>query len=133
MKHLIILGFLGVLLFGADLNWSHDYKESLQKAQKSNKLVYVLITSDNCKWCRKFEETTLQIESIQKRLYGEFEVVHISRDRHSVPQHFESSPVPRHYFTTAQGDILYSSLGHRQQECFESFMDNAQKKTKTSK
>ncbi len=60
-------------------------------------------------------------------------VVHISRDRYSVPQGFETSPVPRHYFIDSKGEILYSSLGHRQQECFESFMDNAQKKTKTSK
>jgi len=133
MKYFIFLGLFTLSLFGAELNWSHDYEQVRQKAQKSKKPIYLLITSDDCKWCRKFEETTLQIEEVKKRLYSEFEVVHISRDRYSVPQGFETSPVPRHYFIDSKGEILYSSLGHRQQECFESFMDNAQKKTKTSK
>lgn len=133
MKHLILITFLALSLFGADLDWSHDYEQTRQKAQKSQKPIYILITSDDCRWCRKFEETTLQIESVKKRLYSEFEVVHISRDRHEVPKQFETSPVPRHYFTNSSGEILYSSLGHRQEECFESFMDNAQNKTKTTK
>lgn len=133
MKVCITALFLCAGVFGADLDWSHDYIKMQEKAKVSKKPIYVLITSDNCKWCRKFETTTLQIKDIQKRLSSEFEVVHISRDRHKVPSAFETSPVPRHYFTDAEGNILYSSLGHRQQECFESFMDNAQKKIKTSK
>jgi hypothetical protein len=104
-----------------------------EKAKKSEKIIYVLITSQSCQWCRKFEQTTLQDKEITKRLYGEFEVVHISRDKQSVPSQFETSPVPRHYFTDADGNILYSSLGHRGVECFDSFMDNAQSKTKTTK
>lgn len=121
------------VLFGADLPWSHDYEKTEAKAKESQKLIYTFISSDDCRWCRKFEETTLQNKEIQKKLYSEFEVVHISRDRHKVPAMFETSPVPRHYFTDAGGNIIYSSLGHRGEECFESFMDNAQSKTKITK
>jgi hypothetical protein len=133
MKYIIYTIALCTLLFGADLPWSHDYEQMQEKARESKKLIYVFVTSDDCRWCRKFEETTLQSKEIQKRLYGEFEVVHISRDRHKVPTAFETSPVPRHYFTDEQGNIIYSSLGHRGEECFDSFMDNAQSKTKTTK
>ncbi len=133
MKYFIFLGLFTLSLFGAELNWSHDYEQVRQKAQKSKKPIYLLITSDDCKWCRNFLPLTVQyIEKTYAagKIPG---VVHISRDRYSVPQGFETSPVPRHYFIDSKGEILYSSLGHRQQECFESFMDNAQKKTKTSK
>jgi thioredoxin-related protein len=133
MKYLISVLLLSVALFANDLGWSHDYNATVEKAKKSKKLVYTLITSDSCRWCRKFESTTLQNEDIKKRLYEEFEVVHISRDRDEVPAGFETSPVPRHYFTNTKGEILYSSLGHRELECFFSFMDNAQNKNKTSK
>ena len=130
--------FIGALLvwsslFGANLDWSSNYEAAKVKAKANGKLVYVLITSDDCRWCRKFETTTLKNDKILKRLYSEFEVVHISRDKHKVPAAFETSPVPRHYFTDAKGNITYSSLGHRGLECFESFMDNAQSKTKTTK
>jgi len=134
MKYFLFLSvFFLSTLFGANLDWSYDYKAAQAKAKESKKLIYVLITSDDCRWCRKFESTTLQDEKILKRLHSEFEVVHISRDKHKVPAAFETSPVPRHYFTDAQGNIAYSSLGHRGLECFESFMDNAQSKTKTTK
>ena len=133
MRYLLATLLLNAILFGADLNWSSDYESVKEKAKKSEKNIYVLITSKSCQWCRKFENTTLQDREIAKRLYGEFEVVHISRDKHKIPQQFESSPVPRHYFTDAHGNILYSSLGHRGVECFDSFMDNAQSKTKTTK
>lgn len=132
MKQLFIVLLLARLLFGADIDWPSDYKQALIEAQKENKLVYVFITSDNCKWCRKFEKTTLQIDAIKERLHKEFVAIHLSRDRDEIPKQFETAPVPRHYFTNAQGEILYSSLGHRGEECFDSFMDNAQNRLKVS-
>ena len=132
MKKLLLLLMITGSLFANELGWSHDYKETIEKAQKSGKLVYILITSDNCRWCRKFESTTLQDKDIQKRLYKEFEVVHLSRDRHFIPKKFETAPVPRHYFIDAKGKILYSSLGHRGVVCFDAFMDNAEDKIQVS-
>ena len=133
MKYLFSIIFLSVSLFSANLDWSHDYKQGLIDAKKENKLVYILITSDACKWCRKFEATTLQDSEIKKRLYSQFITIHLSRDRDTIPKEFETAPVPRHYFTDSQGVILYSSLGHRGVVCFDAFMDNAQDKLKVSK
>ena len=128
MKSFIAIFLLVIGLFASELGWSSDYKQALMKAKQEHKLVYVFITSDSCKWCRKFENTTLQDKKILKRLYSEFEVVHLSRDRHKIPKGFETSPIPRHYFVDSDGKILYSSLGYRDVECFDAFMDNAQEK-----
>ena len=133
MKKLLAMVLLSVTLFSANLDWSSDYGQALVDAKKENKLIYVFITSDNCKWCKKFSNTTLQDKEIKKRLYKEFVVIHMSRDQHTIPKIFETAPVPRHYFTDAQGNILYSSLGHRGVTCFDAFMDNAQDKLKVSK
>ena len=133
MKSFILLILLVSSIFSAELNWSNEYQKTLNRASKSGKLVYVLITSDNCKWCRKFESTTLQDKTIQKRLYNEFEVVHLSRDRNFIPEKFKTAPVPRHYFVDAKGNILYSTLGYRKRDCFDSFMDNAENKLKITK
>jgi len=133
MKSLIILTLLVGSLFASDIDWSNNYKKTLDKAKLSGKSIYILITSDNCRWCRKFESTTLQDKVILKRLYKEFEVLHLSRDRDVIPDKFEVTPVPRHYFVTSDEEILYNSLGHRGVDCFDAFMDNAQNKLKVTK
>ena len=128
MKLLLIILFLVVGLFGSGLGWSSNYKQALKDAKKEHKLVYVLITSDSCPWCRKFENTTLKDKVILKRLFSEFEVVHLSRDRNVIPKGFKSAPIPRHYFVDSNGHILYSSLGYRKADHFDAFMDFAEDK-----
>ena len=125
MKILITTIFFAITLLSATLDWSSDYKQALVDAKKENKLIYVFITSDDCKWCKKFVNTTLQNEMIKRRLKNEFITIHMSRDRVAIPSEFETAPVPRHYFTDAEGNVLYNSLGHRGLPCFNAFMDNA--------
>jgi len=133
MKYIIILMLLSLSLLGDNLNWSNNYAQGLLDAEKENKIIYILITSQSCKWCRKFESTTLQNELIKKRLYSEFITIHLSRDEDIIPSIFKTAPIPRHYFVSKEGKIIYSSLGHRGIECFDSFMDNAHERLKLNK
>lgn len=127
MKKLLLPLFL-VTLLSADLGWSDDYKKALVDAKKEKKLVYILITSSTCGWCQKFKDTTLQDDKVIARLKKEFITVQLVRDFDNIPEGFESSPVPRHYFTDSNGVILYNSLGHRDEDMFDAFMDNAEEK-----
>jgi len=133
MKYLVSILFLAVTLMATELHWYDDYNEALREAKKEHKLVYIFISSSDCGWCHKFEKTTLQDEEIKKRLSKEFITLHLVRDFDDIPSQFKTSPVPRHYFTDANGKMLYNSLGYRKVECFDSFMDNAEQKFKTTK
>ena len=127
--YLVVALFVINLNLGAEeINWSHDYEKALIQAKKENKFVYILITSDSCRWCRKFEQTTLLDMDIEDRLEEEYITLHFSRDRHTIPPKFKTSPVPRHYFLDQKGDILYDTLGYRDVELFNSFMDNAKER-----
>jgi len=123
MKFFLVLLLFAVSLFSAEINWPSDYNKALQEAKIEHKFVYILITSDSCRWCRKFEHTTLQDKQIQKRLHSSFVTVHLSRDRNKIPKQFHTTPVPQHYFVDDKGNILYHSLGHRDAEMFNVFMD----------
>jgi len=116
------------LLLGADLNWSSDYAKALIQAKNENKFVYVFITSDSCQWCRKFENTTLKDTSIKQRLEKEYVTIQLSRDANIIPDKFQTSPVPRHYFLDKNGAILYNTLGYRDVELMHSFMDNTKER-----
>lgn len=130
MKYLVSIILFTTLLFSANLDWPSDYDKALIQAKKENKLVYVLITSDSCRWCRKYEETTLQDRGIKKRLEKEYITIHLSRDRHTIPPQFKTSPVPRHYFVDQKGEDLYNTIGFRDEEMMNSFMDNAKERYK---
>ena len=133
MKKLLLLLVLLTSLFSAELGWSDDYKQALLNAKKENKLVYTLITSATCGWCQKFKNTTLQDKKVIQRLEKEFITVQLVRDFDNIPEGFETSPVPRHYFTDSDGVMLYNSLGYRDEETFESFIDNAEEKFEMNK
>ncbi len=128
MKYLVSIILLSTLLFSANLDWPSDYDKALIQAKKENKFVYILITSDSCRWCRKFEETTLQDRDIKKRLQKEYITIHLSRDRHTIPGQFKTSPIPRHYFLDQKGDVLYNTIGYRDVELLNSFMDNTKER-----
>ncbi len=133
MKKLLLLLVLLTSLFSAELGWQDDYTQALLDAKKEKKLVYTLITSATCGWCQKFKNTTLQDNKVIQRLEKEFITVQLVRDFDNIPEHFETSPVPRHYFTDSNGVILYNSLGHRDEDTFQAFMDNAQEKFEINK
>jgi hypothetical protein len=115
-------------LFAVDIEVLSDYKVGLQKAKAENKLVYVLISSTECRWCRKFEKNTLKDSMIVDRLKKEFVVVKLLREKDVIDEKFETSPIPRHYFLDSDANIVYSALGYRDKVLFDSFMDNAQER-----
>lgn len=133
MKKLFLLLLLLSSLFSSELWWPDDYEQALVDAKKEKKLIYTLITSETCRWCQKFKDTTLQNKEVIARLKREFITVHLSRDIDDIPKGFETAPIPRHYFTDSNGVILYSSLGHRDEDMFNAFMDNAQEKFEMNK
>lgn len=127
-KFIFVALFFAVTLFGGDLNWNHDYKKALEEAKAQKKDVYMFITSSNCRWCRKFEATTLQEEAILQRLNKQYVLLHIDRDADYMPENFKKERVPRHYFLRANGEIIYSFLGYWANEDFISFLDDVDKR-----
>ena len=129
MKKIVVLwGFLSTLLFGVNLDWPNNYEVALQEAKKENKSVYMLITSQDCRWCRKFENTTLQEEIVIGKLKEKYILLHVDRDKDAFPNKFKRERVPRHYFIKANGDVIYSFLGYWDREDFFSFLREVEKR-----
>ncbi|DAB28072.1 MAG: thioredoxin [Sulfurimonas sp. RIFOXYD12_FULL_33_39] len=122
-KFLLSLFFLFSTLFGAELDWSHNYDEALKQAQKEQKGVYLFIGADVCRWCDKFKDMTLSKEHVIKRLREEYVLLYLSRDRHKIPKHFEVKGVPRHYFLTNEGKVIHADRGSREVEGFFTLLD----------
>lgn len=128
MKLLVMIVALVSFLSGAELNWNNDYKKALIQAKEQNKDIYMLITSSDCRWCRKFESTTLQDQSVIDRLKEQYVLLLTNRDIHFIPEGLKKKRVPRHYFLTVKGQIIYSFLGAWNKEDFYSFLKDVDEK-----
>ncbi len=133
-KILIIISlintFLATSLLSTELEFSSDYNEAMKEAQREQKDVYMFIASSTCRWCRKFEERTLTNISLINKIEEKYVILHITRDFDDIPQRFDTTRVPKHYFLSNKGKVIHSFLGYWNVEDFSSFLDDVQKRRK---
>ncbi len=122
MKYILIIIALSGMLLATELGFSNDYNAVMKQAEKENKDVYMLITSESCRWCRKFEDLTLSNPTFVKEFKKEYVVLHITRNKDIVPSQFFAKRVPKHYFLTNKGEEIHSFLGYWNVEDFSSFL-----------
>lgn len=127
-KTILILLILTSSLFSAEtltkINWLHDYNKALELAKKQNKNVYVYISADTCRLCKKFKESTLSKKCVKARLNSDFIPLNLSRDQHTIPDKFEKFGAPRHYFLNPKGDIIYEINGVFKPDGFLEILDD---------
>lgn len=125
MKKIVLLAFLMVNLFAAEIAWNDTYEQAQAKAKKESKPLLVLITSEQCRWCRKFEATTLQDEDVISKLNSKFVTVHVTRDKSVYPKNLSAKMVPMNYFLDSNGKVIYSMPGYWPVEDYQSILDDA--------
>ncbi len=127
MRYIWITILLVSSLISAELNWSDDYESSLKVAKKQQKQLYVLVTSSTCRWCRKFEKTTLQDKKVLEMLNEKYILVHLDRDIDDMPEWFDAKRVPKHYFVANNGEKIFSFLGYWDSLDFKSYLGDVDK------
>lgn len=117
--------FLMMLFFFnlSALDWPSYYDEALAEAKKENKDVYLFIGSEYCRYCEKFEKEVLSQDEVIDRLKKSYVLVYLSRDIDDIPSHLKTTPVPRHYFLTKEGEVIYTTIGGRSTEGFYELLD----------
>jgi thiol:disulfide interchange protein len=54
-----------------DVRWHRDLTSAVAEAERSNRPLFLLITSRDCGWCRKLETTTLRDVRVVRKLNGD--------------------------------------------------------------
>lgn len=107
----------------ADSLWLNDYNKALKVAKKQDKDIYLFIAADTCKFCKRFKEVTLSKKHVMDRLQEEYILVYLSRDQHVIPKGFSSEGVPRHYFLTKEGKVIFETFGMPEPDGFFLILD----------
>lgn len=117
---LLIIALISTL---SAFDWPSDYDEALEQAKKEKKDVYLFVGSEYCKYCERFKKEVLVKQEVIKRLQKDYVLIYMSRDIDDIPKHLEVRPVPRHYFLTSKGEIIYTTIGSRSTEGFYEMLD----------
>ena len=118
-------------LSAAKIHWSHDFEEAKAKAHKEHKILYVLITSETCKWCRKIESTTLKRPAVIRAIKKRYVAVALTRDKDSYPKCLKAKMVPMSYFINPEDQrVIYSVPGFWVEEDYLSILSDVERKYK---
>ena len=101
-----------------------NYKEAFKTAKSENKAVFILFSTEYCRWCTKLKETTLKNPKVIKRLNQEFIVVFLDRDIDKYPSKYKVKAVPAIYFTDKNEEVFTSMVGyHKDPQDFIKWFD----------
>jgi thioredoxin-related protein len=125
---ILLMALISLLSAGTD--WPSDYEKALVEAKQEKKDIYLFIGSEYCKYCDKLEAEVFSKEDVIKRLKKDYVLIYLSRDIDDIPEKFETKPVPRHYFLTTEGEIIYTTIGYRSVEAFYELLDEVKEAKK---
>ena len=121
-KLLLLFVLLSLSVFGADVDefsshmgYQRDYNAALELAKKENKPLMLVVGTDYCPWCRKFERKTLKYSEVAIKVSKEFiaVVVDKNRDKGSYPSKYASPITPAVFFINPQdSSTITKSVGY---------------------
>ncbi|MBD3793337.1 MAG: thioredoxin family protein [Sulfuricurvum sp.] len=130
MKKLALLVLLTLNLIGSEIVWQDSFASAQAKAKKESKPMLVIITTEQCRWCRKLESTTLSDDEVIAKINSRFVPVHVTRDKSVYPKNLTAKMVPMSYFLDANGKEIHSIPGYWPVEDYQSILDDALRKAK---
>ncbi len=134
MMRLLLLHVSLVLFLNANaIDWQDDYEIAHEKALKEDKIFYVFVVSESCRWCRKMEKTTMLDNEIINRLNKDYIAVELIRGFDNYPDALQTKMVPKHFFLTPNEKKIYSVPGYWNSEDFASILDDVVKNYKKTK
>ncbi|WP_345974693.1 DUF255 domain-containing protein [Sulfurimonas sp. HSL3-7] len=133
MRIFLFIAMFTLSIFANEIEWEDSFAEAKAKAQKEDKIIYALITSETCRWCRKLESTTLEEEKVVENVNTKYAAVALTRGKDTYPPCLKAPMVPMSYFLTPEGRVLYSVPGYWSKDDYLSMMEDVERKYKKQK
>jgi thioredoxin-related protein len=126
---MVLLALIGNL-YAAEISWNDTFASAQSKAKKESKPMLVIITTEQCRWCRKLEATTLSNDEIVTKINTRFVPVHVTRDKSIYPKSLTAKMVPMSYFVDGNGNVIHAMPGYWDVEDYSSILDDGLRKAK---
>lgn len=108
------------------MNYEISYEKALEKAQKENKPIMMIVGQSGCPYCNKFELKTLTKDEIHTKVSKDFIPLSVLRDVDTFPKQFYTKGVPTVLFIEpTEQKIFYKSFGYKSKNEYEAELDTA--------
>ncbi len=119
MKKTVILLLMCTLVFAEGykefakkMSYETEYETALNKAKKEKKNLMVLMITNYCPWCTKFENKTLVDKNVDSAIKSKYIPLIINKEEGNFPKYLDTPIVPTTYFIIPQKEeILHQSVG----------------------
>ncbi len=105
-----LLLFSGILMAG-EIHWEPDYQSAVKKARLVNKPVFFVVSSHECRWCRRLEANTFSDPEVIAKLNGSFvNVIAYVDDGDFVPNALWAPGTPTLWFLNVEGKAMFNPI-----------------------
>ena len=103
----------------SQLGYGTDYAAAVAEAKKAHKNVMLVIVSNYCPWCRKFEEQVLRKQEVNTLVHEKYVPVIVNKEKDAFPAEFNLSFTPIVQFIDPQTQKSYHRIvGYNEREEF---------------
>jgi thioredoxin-related protein len=112
-KAILILLLLIGTAHSNSLNIHSDYNKTIKIAKKEDKPIFIFFFKDNCQWCEKLKAKLLTSKEIYQKLYKDYIVLFLDRDRDNYPKkRFKIDVTPTVILMSPSEEIYTQIVGY---------------------
>jgi thioredoxin-related protein len=98
--------------FAKEMAYETKYETALQRAKKENKNLMVLMVTNYCPWCSKFEKKTLSDKVVDSVIKAKYIPLIINKEEKNFPKYLETAIVPALFFVEPKDEkVIYENVG----------------------
>jgi thioredoxin-related protein len=102
-----------------ELGYETDFAKAIDKAKRVHKNVMLVVVSNQCPWCRKFEQQVLRRKEVSAAVQRKYVPVIVNKEAGKLPSEFNLSFTPIVYFIDPKTQKSYHrSVGYNEREAF---------------
>jgi len=96
--------------FASEMKYETNYDEAVQKSKKLQKNIMLVLVSNYCPWCRKFEQRVLLKEDVNGIIQKNYIPLIINREKDPFPKEFDTGFTPIVHFIDHKTQKSYKNV-----------------------
>lgn len=96
--------------FASEMKYETNYDEAVKKSKKLNKNIMLVLVSNYCPWCRKFEQRVLLKEDVNAIIQKNYIPLILNREKEPFPKEFDTGFTPIVHFIDYKTQKSYKNV-----------------------
>ncbi len=96
--------------FASEMNYEINYEKAVKKSKKLHKNIMLVLVSNYCPWCRKFEQRVLLKNDVNEIIQKNYIPLILNREKDPFPKEFDTGFTPIVHFIDHKTQKSYKNV-----------------------